>query len=140
MSYVIINGNKYDIPELDFDAVCELEEYGVELMAINKNSPKIASTVRGFAAWVMGTDLKTASEEIANHINEGNGIAEILNSMIDAVQNSGFFKQGGKKQPQDHQKKNDKVKQYPTNNYPRNRAQRRANNKNRHANGNHSQK
>ena len=140
MSYVIINGNKYDIPEVDFDAVCELEEYGVELMAINRNNPKIASTVRGFAAWVMGTDLETASEEIANHINGGNGIADIFNSMVDAVKNSGFLNQGGKKQPQDHQKKNNKAKQYPMNNQHQNRAQRRANNKNRHANGNHSQR
>ena len=134
MSYVIINGNKYDIPEIDFDAVCELEEYGVELMAINKNSPKIASTVRGFAAWVMATDLETASKEIASHIQGGNGIVEIFNSMIDAVQNSGFFKQGGKKQPQDHQKKGSNTAQNPAN-QPQNRAQRRA--KKKRNNGNH---
>lgn len=137
MSYVIINGNKYDIPEVDFDAVCELEERGVNILNQDKSNAKLATMCRGLAAWIMGTDVHTASRELEAHVTNGGNILDIINRATDAINNSGFFKQGGKKQPQDHQKKNNKVKQYPMNNHPQNRAQRRTNNKNRHANGNH---
>lgn len=136
MSYVIINGNKYDIPEMDFDAVCELEERGINLLRMDENNMKLATMTRGLVAWIMGVDVQTASKEIEAHIANGGDIIDIISRLTDVINNSGFFKQGGKAQPQDHQKKNNKVKQYPANNHPQNRAQRRANNKNRHANGN----
>lgn len=47
MSYVIINGNKYDIPEVDFDAVCELEERGINLLNMDKGNMKLATMARG---------------------------------------------------------------------------------------------
>lgn len=128
MSYVIINGNRYDIPELDFDAVCELEENGVDLLAMNRNNPKLATMVRGFTAWFMGCDNKTASGEIEAHIANGGSISDILSSVSRAIENSGFFNQRDARKSQNH-----KVKQYPEshNQYQGNRAQRRANNKNR---------
>lgn len=129
MSYIIINENRYDIPELDFDAVCELEENGVDLLAMNKNNPKLATMVRGFTAWIMGCDSKTASEEIEEHIANGGSLADILTSVSRAIESSGFFNQRGRKQPQDHE-----VKQYPgkkQQQHQGNRAQRRASNKNR---------
>lgn len=131
MSYVIINGNKYDIPEVDFDAVCELEERGVNLLNMDKSNMKLATVARGLVAWIMETDVRTASREIESHIANGGDIISIINRVTDAINNSGFFKQGGKKQPQDHKsKQNGKVAQYP-----QNRAQRRKNKKSR-GNGN----
>lgn len=133
MSYVIINGNKYDIPEVDFDAVCELEERGVNLLNVDKSNMKFATMARGLVAWIMGVDVQTASKEIGAHIANGGNIVDIVSRVTDAINDSGFFKQGGKKQPQDHKsKQGGRVTQYP-----QNRAQRRANNKNRLANGNH---
>lgn len=140
MSYIIINGNKYDIPEVDFDAVCELEERGVNLLNVDKSNMKLATMARGLVAWIIGVDVQTASKEIEAHIANGGNIVDIVIRVTDAINNSGFFKQGGKKQPQDHQKKNNKVNQYPMNNHAQNRAQRRANSKKHHANGNHSQR
>ena len=135
MSYVIINGNKYDIPEVDFDAVCELEEMGVNLLAQNKEKPQIATIVRGFSAWIMGVDVQTASREIESHIANGGNVLDILSKVTDAVTNSGFFAQNRQKQPQDHKSKGGgNVKQYPGNN--QNRARRRSNQRNRN-NRNH---
>lgn len=133
MSYVIINGNKYDIPEVNFDSICELEERGVNLLNPDTNNAKLATMCRGLAAWIMGTDVYTASRELEAHVMNGGNILDIINGVTDAINNSGFFKQGGKKQPQDHRRKHGgRVTQYP-----QNRAQRRAINKNQHANGNH---
>lgn len=96
--YVMINEKRYEIPEVNFDAVCELEEMGVEFLALNPNKPRLASTIRGLAAWVMGVDLKTASREIEAHIANGGNIADILEKITGAVQKSGFFAQKSSKQ------------------------------------------
>ena len=137
MAYVIINNNRYDIPEMDFDAVCELEERGVNLIGMDKSNFKAATTIRGLVAFIMNTDVKTASREIEAHIAGGGNIVELFDGLTFALEKSGFFNQGGKKQPQDHQSKNGKIQQYQGNQQPQNRAQRRQNNRNR-GNGNHS--
>lgn len=144
MSYVIINNNRYEIPEINFDAICELEERGVNLLSMDKNKPNIATITRGLVAWIMNTDVKNASREIEAHISNGGDIAEVFTIVSDVIQNSGFFGRNRQKQPQDHKgKQGGKVKQYPMNsqnNYPQNREQRRANNKHNRNNGNHSQR
>lgn len=131
MSYVIINGNRYDITEMDFDAVCELEEAGVNILGTDRNNMKLATMARGLTAWIMGVDVQTASRELEAHIANGGNIVDIISRTTEAMQKSGFFAQN---RPQDHQKKGGKVQQYPGNR-PQNRAQRRANNK-KHGNGN----
>ncbi|MDO5539410.1 MAG: hypothetical protein Q4F83_04970 [Eubacteriales bacterium] len=136
MSYVIINGNRYDIPEMNFDAVCELEEAGVNILGADRSNMKLATMARGLTAWIMGVDVQTASKELEAHIANGGNIVDIISRTTEAMQKSGFFAQNRQKQPQDH-----KVKQYPGKNqqYQGNRAQRRANDKNR-GNGNRSQR
>lgn len=135
--YVIINGNRYEVPEVGFDAICELEERGVNLLAMDKNKPQLATTIRGIVAWIMGIDTQTASREIEAHIANGGDIIDVVTRVSEAVKKSGFFSHN---RPQDHRGKGGKVKQYQRNgNRPQNRDQRRANNKN-HRNGNRSLK
>lgn len=111
MNTVTINGREYKVPELDFNAVCELEERGVNILNLGENV-KVASMVRGVAAWIMGTDLKTASAEIQGHIQNGGNIMDILDALNESADESGFFKQGQqasqKKIPMDHQRKGNK--------------------------------
>ena len=144
MSYVIINNNRYEIPEIDFDAICELEERGVNILSMDKNKPHIATTIRGLVAWIMDTDVQNASMEIEAHIANGGNIIEIFTKVSDAINKSGFFGRNRQKQPQDHKgKQGGKVKQYQgndQNNTPQNRQQRRANNRHNRNNGNHSQR
>lgn len=110
MNKVTINGREYTIPEVDFDAVCELEEKGVDLLAADAKHPKLAITLRGIVAWIMGVDERAASKEIMAHIQNGGNIIEIMNGVTSAMQDSGFF--GQKKaanvtqMPQDHKRKN----------------------------------
>lgn len=112
MGNVVINGKSYKVPEMDFNAVCELEERGVNILNLGENV-KVASMVRGVAAWIMRTDLKTASNEIQGHIQNGGNIMDILDALNEAADESGFFKQSQeqasqKKIPMDHQRKQNK--------------------------------
>lgn len=116
MSYVTINDKEYQIPEMSFDAVCELEENGVELLNMTGKHPKIATTLRGLVAWVMNVDAKTASREISAHIAKGGNIMDILDPITTEMGRTGFFKQSAdtetnvKKYPQDHQPKKSQKK------------------------------
>ena len=109
MNKVTINEREYTIPEVDFDAVCELEEKGVDLLAADAKHPKLAITLRGIVAWIMGVPEKVASREIMDHIQKGGNIIEILNAVTEAMQDSGFFGQretaNVTRMPQDHQRK-----------------------------------
>ena len=110
MAKLRINGRDYQIPEMDFDAVCELEERGVNLFGmenVEKNG-KMLTTIRGLVAWVMDTDLKTAGHEINEHLKNGGGLEEIIYGINGAINDSGFFQDKKPKRPQDH-----KVAQYP---------------------------
>ena len=108
MNKVTINGKEYEIPEVDFDAICELEEKGVDLLSADAKHPKLAITLRGIVAWIMGVPERTASAEIMGHIQNGGNIVDILNSITEAMQESGFFGQrktaSVSQMPQDHQK------------------------------------
>lgn len=106
--FVTINGEEYQIPKMDFDAVCELEERGVNLLGMSAQNMKLATTVRGLVAWIIGSDPKTASKEIEGHIASGGDIAEIFTAISAAMEDSGFLSQNRnktKKFPQDHQRK-----------------------------------
>ena len=105
MSEITINGRNYAVPEMNFDAVCELEEKGINILNMGENM-KIATMVRGLVAWIMKTDLKTASNEIQKHIQNGGNIMDIMDSFSAAVEDSGFFgRTQGKAVPMDHRRK-----------------------------------
>lgn len=123
MNRVTINNREYNIPEVDFDTICQLEENGVYLLNMDRKNPKIATMLRGIVAWIMDVEPERASKEIQAHIQNGGDIGEILTAVTQAVTNSGFFSQG----PQ----RGSNEKTVP---YSGNREQRRRNNKNRKKN------
>lgn len=107
MSYVTINGTDYKVPEINFDAICELEENGVYLLTMSRNDRRFATMIRGLTAWIMKSDTATASEEIQEHIKNGGNIMEILDAVMEAMNESGFFNGQNNKAariPQDHRR------------------------------------
>ena len=110
MNSVTINGTEYEVPELTFDAICQLEESGVNLLGMNRKNMKIASLIRGLVAWIMDVEPEVASMEIQQHIENGGNIYEIISAVTSELNNSGFF--GGnsterrqeKAVPMDHRK------------------------------------
>lgn len=91
MSYITINEREYEIPQVNFDAICELEEAGVKLVGVNAKDMKLLSTIRGLAAWIMGVDTATASHELEEHILGGGDITEIMTAFMREAEKSGFF-------------------------------------------------
>lgn len=114
MNSVTINGRQYEIPEITFDAICELEESGVYLLNMDRKNPKIATMIRGLVAWITRLDPEDASKEIQAHIENGGNIMDILTGVTSALNSSGFFKRNGKQKVED---------------FPQNRQQRRHNNR-----------
>ncbi|MEI3503758.1 MAG: hypothetical protein V8Q42_08995 [Anaerovoracaceae bacterium] len=85
---MIINGSKYTIPELDFNAMCMLEDMGVSLTEMDR---KVLSTVRGFLALAMGGDHDKAGREMEAHLAAGGSLDELVSEVNRAVSESGFF-------------------------------------------------
>lgn len=109
MSNTIILANEtYDIPELDFNAVCELSEKGVDILdpkSFTKN-PIIAA--RNITSWMTKTDTIEAGNIIQNHVIDGGDIADIFTAFNEAIEASGFIhslQARGVKKPQDRKKK-----------------------------------
>lgn len=85
---MIINGKTYTVPELDFNAMCELEDMGV---VINEMDKKVMTTVRGFLALAMNSDMESAGRELEEYIASGGKMETIVEEMNRAVSESGFF-------------------------------------------------
>lgn len=83
-----INGKFYKDAELDFNAVCEMENMGVSIQNIDDN---IMSAARAYAAICMHRPLKIAGAEIEAHIINGGTLADILEPFNKKAEESGFF-------------------------------------------------
>lgn len=89
---IVINSKEYEVPSFDFDAMCELEELGLDF-----NSTKQSfSFIRALVAYTMNCDLETASKAITEHIKTGS-IAD-FNVLSKALTESDFFQNLTKKQ------------------------------------------
>jgi len=86
---MIINGHRYKIPELDFNAVCVLEDMGVSLTEMDK---KVLSTIRAFLALAMDGDYEKAGKEIEAHLSDGGTLDDFMKEINKAVETSGFFR------------------------------------------------
>ena len=64
---MIINNREYRLPELDFNAMCELEDMGIALTDMDK---KVLTTVRGFLALAMNGDFHRAGKELEAHLSK----------------------------------------------------------------------
>lgn len=108
MSSVVINNNTYEIPKMDFDTVCQLEENGISLLTLNEENPKVATMLRAFVAWIIGCTPRQASAEIQAHLENGGDITELLTVITDALNDTGFSNGNRQKTsefPTDHQRK-----------------------------------
>lgn len=89
---ITLNDKEYTMPEIDFNAICELSELGVDVMNPKTLSKHPIPTARAIVAWVIGEDLEVAGNAIQKHILAGGDIAHILTAFVGAIEDSGFFK------------------------------------------------
>ena len=86
-----INGKDYKELEIDFNAVCELEDMGIKIF--NLKGVSAAKIARAYAALCMGGAdmLEVAGAEINQHVVNGGELAPITEAFGKAVSESGFF-------------------------------------------------
>ena len=88
MKNIIINGKKYEIRPIDFNAICALEDKGFSLQDAAKQSMK---TVRALVALVMDCDIDKAGNEVEQHIANGGKFSDFA-VLIENLTESDFFR------------------------------------------------
>lgn len=105
-----INGIEYRNVPLDFNAVCKLEEMGVDITNVDE---KAMTTARAYAAMCMRKPVSVAGEEIEKHVMNGGTLNEIYKAFTAEVEKSGFFralqKQAEAAQQEDESKANEEA-------------------------------
>ena len=84
-----INSKRYIAKEIDFNALCDLEDEGLSLSDI-QNKPM--SAVRAYFTICFGGDKEAAGKEIENHIIGGGSLEELSSVFLEEFQKSDFFR------------------------------------------------
>ncbi|MCF0187715.1 MAG: hypothetical protein HUJ98_14655 [Bacteroidaceae bacterium] len=87
MRKFILNGKEIKGAELDFNAMCLMEEYGGDL-----SSGKTNSVVRAYVAVCMKSNPNLAGIEIQNHVLNGGKLDDIYLTLTEAIEESDFFR------------------------------------------------
>lgn len=90
---ITINGKEYAIPTINFKAVCELENLGLDFTNVQSRSFNFTCAL---VAYTIGGDLEKAVNEIDAHIKNGGGLEDFV-PLFEAVSKSDFFQNLTKK-------------------------------------------
>ena len=91
MSTVKINNKKYEVPELTFRHLTQMEEQGFSLLEAFRKR-EVFLIAMGFVCVVAGEDRDEAERLIEQHVMGGGQIESIYEAFGEAVNKSGFFK------------------------------------------------
>jgi hypothetical protein len=88
MKNIIINNITVSLKNIDFGAICELEDLGLDVQSIGK---KTFSSIRCAVAYHMDISIDEASKVIEEHITKGGKLADFV-PFLEAITSSDFFK------------------------------------------------
>ena len=83
-----INGIEYKNAPIDFNAVCKLEDMGVDISDIDG---KVMTVARAYAALCMRKPVEVAGKEIEKHVQNGGTLNAIYEVFAAEVEKSDFF-------------------------------------------------
>lgn len=89
MRRFLVNGKTYKSKELDFNAMCDLEDMGVSMVDIKS---KNMSLIRAYLAFCGNISAEEAGNEIMLHLKNGGKFDEIMEWLKEAIENSDFFR------------------------------------------------
>lgn len=92
MTKVMLNGKEYKAKDLDFNAMCELEDMGIDLMSQDAGK-KGLNTIRTMLAVILSMDELQAGKLITSHIKRGGNIEDINHIINKALEDGGFLAQ-----------------------------------------------
>lgn len=84
-----INGKKYTAKPITFNAICEFEDMGFDIEQLFEKKLK---GMRVYLAYCGDMDVDTAGTEIEAHLMNRKNINELSEALVEAVQESGFFR------------------------------------------------
>lgn len=87
-TFFVINGRKYKPIELDFNAICDMEDNGISLGDVRS---KPQSTARAYLALYYNGNTDVAGNEIQQHIIGGGTLDGLFDAFRESVEDSGFF-------------------------------------------------
>lgn len=83
-----VNGKSYKSKDLDFNAMCDLEEMGVSIIDIKSKS---LSLIRAYLSFCGNMSVEEAGNEVMLHLKNGGKFDEIMEELKTAIENSDFF-------------------------------------------------
>lgn len=89
MRRFLVNGKTYKSKELDFNAMCDLEDMGASMVDIKS---KNMSLIRAYLAFCGNISAEEAGNEIMLHLKNGGKFDEIMEELKVAIENSDFFR------------------------------------------------
>ena len=97
MSTFNLNGITVVAKEFDFNALCELDNYGVSMQDIGS---KPMAFVRAYVAYCMNDSIEMAGQNINDHVINGGKLDDIFGVINTEMEKSGFFRalEGGPKE------------------------------------------
>lgn len=84
-----VNGKSYKSKELDFNAMCDLEDMGVSMVDIKSKS---LSLIRAYLSFCGNMSVEEAGKEVMLHLQNGGKFDEIMEELKTAIEDSDFFR------------------------------------------------
>lgn len=88
---MVICGKEYEVPNVDYNVICDLDKYGVNLLS--GEAPNAFVLSRAFLALSVGSN-KAAGDLLMAHISE-NGVESLAKDVLPeiqaAIEDGGFF-------------------------------------------------
>lgn len=85
-----LNGKEYKAKELDYNAVCDLQDLGVDISKLGSNIG--LSEIRAIIAVVtFNGDTRKSGNLIGEHLVSGGTFEEVVDIVAKLVEESGFF-------------------------------------------------
>lgn len=89
MKIFVVNGNKYQSKEFDFNMICDLEDMGITIEEISK---KPRAVIRAYFALCAGKGKDFAGKEMEAHLIAGGSLECISDAMSEEMEKSDFFR------------------------------------------------
>lgn len=83
-----LNAKTYEIEGFTFGTLCALEERKISITDLTR---KPMSFLRDFIGIQTGLDRATVEKEITEHIVNGGSMEDLMNTITESLEESGFF-------------------------------------------------
>lgn len=89
MNTFTLNGNTYIAKRFDFNLICDLDDFGINMQDIGK---KPMATLRAYIALSANVSIDMAGEMMQEHMINGGNFDDVSKVMSKEMQDSDFFR------------------------------------------------